>query len=75
VALALAGGGDDLEVLAAGQVAVEARLLDDGADAGEGLGALLRHGRPSSVIEPESRRVRPSSMRISVVLPAPFGPR
>ena len=34
---AVAGGGDDLQVLAAGQVGVEARLLDDRADAGERL--------------------------------------
>ena len=35
-------GGDDLQVLAAGQVWVEARLLDDRADAGERLAALRR---------------------------------
>ena len=51
-------GGDDLQVLAAGQVRVEARLLDDRADAGERLAALrglrqpeqadLAGGRPAS---------------------------
>ena len=32
-------------------------------------------GWPSSAIEPESAWVSPSSIRISVVLPAPLGPR
>ncbi|HEX9536720.1 MAG TPA: hypothetical protein VGA04_00930 [Streptosporangiaceae bacterium] len=32
-------------------------------------------GIPSSDIVPPSARVRPSRVRISVVLPAPFGPR
>ena len=36
---ALAGGGVDVQVLAAGEVGVEARLLDDRADAGERRGA------------------------------------
>ena len=65
----------DLQVLATGQMAVEAGLVDDGADAGQ------RHVRgvvgtlwPSSDMVPESAWVRPSSTRISVVLPAPFGP-
>ena len=42
-------GGDDTEVLAAGEVAVEARLLDDGADACERLGAPLRDGEAEQV--------------------------
>jgi hypothetical protein len=40
---ALAGGGDDLEVLAAGEERVRARLLDDRADAGERLRTPCRH--------------------------------
>src|SRR5262249_51953443 len=39
----LARGGEDPEVLATGQVVVEARFLDDRADAGEGRLALGRH--------------------------------
>ena len=38
-AFASAGGRDDREVLATGQVPVEARLLDDRTDARERLGA------------------------------------
>jgi len=40
----LTRGGDDREVLAAGEVAEEARLLDDRADAGERLRPLRRDG-------------------------------
>ena len=32
-------------------------------------------GRPSRLTSPDVARVRPTSVRISVVLPAPFGPR
>ena len=39
---AVARGGVDVQVLAAGEVGVEARLLDDRADAGERGGALAR---------------------------------
>ena len=38
--LALAGGGEDLEVLAPGQMAVEPGLVDDGPDPGQGLVAM-----------------------------------
>jgi len=37
---AVAGGRDDLEVLAAGEVRMELRFLDDRADAGQGLSPL-----------------------------------
>ena len=67
---AVARGGDDLQVLAAGQVRVEARLLDDRADACERLAraspaAAGRAARPRR----RSACVRPSSVRIIVVLP------
>ena len=39
---AVAGGRVDCEVLASGQMGVEARLLDDRADPGQGLGAAGR---------------------------------
>ena len=38
----LAGCRQDLQVLAAGQMAVEARLVDDGADTGQGQVAVPR---------------------------------
>ena len=44
---AAARRGDDAEVLASREVAVEARLLDDRADAGECLGAPLGHRQPA----------------------------
>ena len=76
VRLGLAARGGDAQVLAAGQVPVEARLLDDRTDPGQRLGALLpAPACPSSRISPAVAGVRPSSTRISVVLPAPFGPR
>ena len=57
---AVARRGDDPEVLAAGQVRVETRLLDDRADAGERLTALgrLRQSRAGS-----PRRRSPVSAR------------
>ena len=45
--LAAARRGDDAEVLASREVAVEARLLDDRADARERLGAPLGHRQPA----------------------------
>ena len=76
VRLGLARRGDDLEVLAAGQERVEARLLDDRPDPGQRGGALARAsgGRGCACCR-ELADVSPSSIRISVVLPAPFGPR
>jgi hypothetical protein len=53
VRLALAGRGDELEILAAGQERVEARLLDDRTDPRQSLRALLGH-RPSQ----QSHRAR-----------------
>ena len=38
----LTGGGEDLEVLPPGQMAVEPRLVDDGSDPGQGLVAVPR---------------------------------
>ena len=46
VRLPLPRGRDHGEVLATGQVAMEARLLDDRADAGERRGPLGRHRPP-----------------------------
>jgi hypothetical protein len=43
VRLRLAGGRDDVEVLAAREVVVEARFLDDRADAGECFGPSGGH--------------------------------
>ena len=55
---------------------MEARLLDDRADTGECLGAPLRDRQPPmSCMVPLLAGVSPSSILISVVLPAPFGPR
>ena len=56
---AVARGGDDLQVLAAGQVRVEARLLDDRPDARERLARLAGCGSPSSATSPEVGCVRP----------------
>ena len=65
--------GVHVQVLAAGEVAVEARLLDDRADARQRLRAVVRV--PSRRIVPLVGFASPSSSRISVVLPAPLGPR
>ena len=73
---AAARGGIHAQVLAPGQMRVEARLLDDRADAGERGRALRRERAGRAAASPrEVARVSPSSMRMSVVLPAPFGPR
>ncbi len=57
---AVAGGGVDVEVLAAGEVAVEARLLDDRADAGERRrrGRWRRRGRARASSRRSARRAR-----------------
>ena len=72
----LAGRGEDLQVLPPGQMAVEPGLVDDGPDPRQRHVAMLRGtGYPSSDIVPASAWVSPSSTRMSVVLPAPLGPR
>ena len=71
----LSGGSDDLQVLATGQEGMEARLLDDRADTGEASARRSGTGNPRSCMVPLLARVSPSSILISVVLPAPFGPR
>ena len=68
-------GGQQAKVVPAGQMRVEAGLVDDRPDPGQGPAPLGRDGVPSSDIVPALARVRPSKVRISVVLPAPFGPR
>ena len=68
--------GEDLQVLATGQVAVEAGLVHDRPDPGQGHVTVPRDTAwPSRDMVPASAWVRPSSTRISVVLPAPLGPR
>ena len=71
----LARRGEDLEVLPPGQMAVEPGLVDDGPDPRQRHVAVPGTGYPSSDIVPASAWVSPSSTRMSVVLPAPFGPR
>ena len=64
------------QVLAAGQVVVEVRLLDDRARRARApRRGRSGTGRPRMRIVPASGRVSPSSIRISVVLPAPLWPR
>ena len=54
---------------------MEARLLDDRADARERGGAPPGRSWPSRRMRPLVGWASPSSRRMSVVLPAPFGPR
>jgi len=54
---------------------VETGLLDDRADARKRRGALVRHRAAEEPHRAVVAWVRPSSILISVVLPAPFGPR
>ena len=72
----VAGRGVDVQVLASAEVGMEARLLDDRADASERRGAAAgqvvaeqAHACPALGL------ASPSSSRISVVLPAPLAPR
>jgi hypothetical protein len=71
----LARGGQDLQVLAPGEMAVEAGFVDGGPDASQGAVAVPGDCLPRRDMVPASARVSPRSTRISVVLPAPFGPR
>ena len=71
----LAGGGDDAQVLAAREICVEARLLDDRADARERGGCARPAWAAETHTLPDVVSVSPSIIRIVVVLPAPFGPR
>ena len=57
--LALARGGDHRQVLAAGQVAMEARLLDDRAHAGERCGPLGRNRLTEKPHRPGGRAGQP----------------
>ena len=68
--------GEQLEVLAARQVGVEARRLDEARDAVERARAVARAGRGRRA-GPRRRSgvMSPSSIRSTVVLPAPLGPR
>ena len=60
---------------AAGQVGVEGRTLDQRADPGQHpAGTLPASAAPSSCGVPAVGLTRPSSIRIVVVLPEPFGP-
>ena len=67
--------GQQAEVLPPGQVGMEARLVDDRSNSSQSPAPLGGHGEPEQRIVPPSARVRPSKVRINVVLPAPFGPR
>jgi hypothetical protein len=51
--------GQDLQVLAPGQMAVEPGLVDDGPHPGQGRGPVAGHGWPSSDMVPESAWVSP----------------
>ena len=53
---------------------MEALDLEHGADSGCGT-IQARVRQPSTVAEPAVGRTSPSTMRIVVLLPAPFGPR
>ena len=70
------GGVQPGQVGPAGQVGVEGRPLDQRADPAQHRGRRRRHRlaeqRRSS---PAVGRIRPSSIRIVVVLPDPLGPR
>jgi len=65
----------DVEVLAHGEVRVGGRRLDEVPDAREDVA----RARPNPLAEhldvAGGRSIRPSSIRIVVVLPAPFLPR
>ena len=65
----------DAQVLPAGQVPMEARLLDDRTHPLERVTAPLGDGHAEQAHLPAVAGVRPSSTRMSVVLPAPLGPR
>ena len=65
----------DVEILAHGQVGVGGRGLDEVADAGKGAVRTRLHAHAEHLDVAAGRRMRPSSMRMVVVLPAPFLPR
>ena len=67
--------GQDLEVLPPGEMAVEPGLVDDGADPGQSGGAMPGYPVAEQCMVPASALVSPSSTRMSVVFPAPLGPR
>ena len=68
--------GEQLEVLARGEVGIEARRLDESGDALQSARAPSRIGsRPNSSTVPSVGMISPSAIRSVVVLPAPFGPR
>ena len=67
---------EQLEVLAAREVRIEARRLDEARDAVQRRARRRRSGRdPKSRTSPAVGRMSPSSIRSTVVLPAPLGPR
>ena len=69
------GGRDPPQVLPAGEERVEPRALHQRPDVRAARAATDSGiGRPSSSTVPAVGRVRPSSIRISVVLPEPLGP-
>ena len=67
--------GAEAQVLAPGQLEVEARLLEDHAEA-RAVGRRRRAWRPRrrARSRPPSGGIRPESRRKAVVLPAPLGP-
>jgi hypothetical protein len=71
----LRGRGKNLQVLAAGQVTVEAGLVDDGPDPGQRPVAMAGNGVAQELHRPGVSVVSPSRTRIRVVFPAPLGPR
>ncbi len=66
---------EQLEVLAARSVGVEARRLDEARDALERPRAAAQRIAPEQLDRPSVGMIRPSAMRSVVVLPAPLGPR
>ena len=61
------------QVVGDGQVGVRRGVLGDEPDLGE-LGRVLRGRRPQHLDGSRARGEQPAARRISVVLPAPFGP-
>jgi hypothetical protein len=71
---AAVGAREHLQVPAAGEEGIEIAAVDQRADAPQ-HGRLARDPRPNSRTSPPVGEMRPSSMRMVVLLPAPLGPR
>ena len=66
--------GQQPQVGAPGQIRVEAGLLDEPADLLQHVAAEMIERATQQLDVPPSGRIRPNSIRSSVVLPAPLGP-